>query len=207
MKKILSNLLTQNEQRILFFLIFFAFLGILVKYAGLIADEEITGNDSIVFEKDYEIKYDLNLVTKEELITLPGIGEKRAADILAYQSEFGFTNKAELMKIKGIGTKTFAKLEKYFTDLGEVDIPAEYYPADIKETRTSKIDTKININIASSEELVQLNGIGPAKADRIIELRNQLGAYKEITELLNVKGIGPKTLDKFKDQITIGDSK
>ncbi|RLC50450.1 MAG: hypothetical protein DRI23_07080, partial [Candidatus Cloacimonadota bacterium] len=131
MKKILSNLLTQNEQRILFFLIFFAFLGILVKYAGLIADEEITGNDSIVFEKDYEIKYDLNLVTKEELITLPGIGEKRAADILAYQSEFGFTNKAELMKIKGIGTKTFAKLEKYFTDLGEVDIPAEYYPADI----------------------------------------------------------------------------
>jgi competence protein ComEA len=207
MKKLINNLLTENEQKIIFFLIFFALLGLLAKYTGLIAEEEISGNDSIVFEKDYEIKYDLNLVTKEELITLPGIGEKKAADILAYRTEFGFTNKAELMKIKGIGTKTYAKLEKYFNDLGEVDVPAEYYPAEIKKIKPSVSEARININTATAEDLIKLSGIGPAKADRIIELRNKLGAFTDTNELLNVKGIGPKTLAKFKGHITIGDSK
>ena len=205
MKKAINNLLTENEQKILIFLIIFAFLGIIARYAGLVADEEQADQDSIVFVKDFEIKYDLNLASKEELISLPGIGNKRADDILAYRAEHGFINKAELMKIKGIGTKTYAKLEKYFIDLGETDVPAEFYTKESEVVEQSVNAEKLNINNASAEELVKLSGIGPAKAERIIELRNQLGKFSDINELLEVKGIGPKTLAKFKDQITIGD--
>jgi len=206
MKKLLNNLFTDNEQKILFFLIFFAFLGILAKYTGLTAEEELTEQDKIGFEKDYEIKYDLNLVSKEDLLSIPGIGEKRAAEILTYQSEIGFTNKAELMKIKGIGTKTYSKLEKYFYDLGESEIPEEFYPVATNHKNSDSVDT-IDINIASAEQLTLLKGIGPSKAARIIELRNELGKFSDINELLTVKGIGPKTLEKFKDQVIIGDSK
>lgn len=202
-----DDLLTENEQRVLFFLIIFAFVGIFAKYSGIKAEEKVSQPDSIVFAVDYEIKYDLNLVTKEELITLPGIGAKKAADILAYRSEHGFKNKAELMNIKGIGIKTFAKLEKYFLDLGEAEPPAEFYPQ--LQTSSSEIsaDKKLNINEAALDDLTKLSGIGPVKAEMIIELRDQLGRFSSIDELLKVKGIGPKTLEKFKDQITIGDEK
>lgn len=62
---------------------------------------------------------------------------------------------------------------------------------------------KININTATASELDSLPGIGPAYAGRIIDYRNQHGGFKSIEEVKNVKGIGDKTFDKFKDRITI----
>ena len=65
--------------------------------------------------------------------------------------------------------------------------------------------TKININTASSEELQTLTGIGPVKAQAIIDYRNENGFFRSIDELLEVSGIGPKTLEKIRDQIAAVD--
>ncbi|MFY9484308.1 MAG: helix-hairpin-helix domain-containing protein [Patescibacteria group bacterium] len=62
---------------------------------------------------------------------------------------------------------------------------------------------KININTASAAELDSLKGIGPVLAERIIEYRSANGPFKKIEEIINVKGIGDKTFEKFRDQITI----
>ena len=62
---------------------------------------------------------------------------------------------------------------------------------------------KININTATASELDTLPGIGPAYAGRIIDYRNANGGFKSIDEIKNVKGIGDKTFEKFKDKITI----
>jgi len=67
----------------------------------------------------------------------------------------------------------------------------------------AKISGKININTASVTELDSLSGIGPTYAQRIIDYRNSNGGFKSIDEIKNVKGIGDKTFDKFKDRITI----
>ena len=48
-----------------------------------------------------------------------------------------------------------------------------------------------------------LNGVGPKTAEKIITLRIELGGFKGIDDLLNVAGIGKKTLEKFRSQITI----
>jgi len=63
----------------------------------------------------------------------------------------------------------------------------------------------ININTATMEELCSLRGIGPAKARCIIEYRTANKCFKEIDELINVRGIGEATLARFRDKITLGD--
>jgi len=61
----------------------------------------------------------------------------------------------------------------------------------------------ININIASKEEIMALPYIGDVKAERIIQLRNEIGTFISIKDLEKVNGIGPKTLAKIEPFITI----
>lgn len=62
---------------------------------------------------------------------------------------------------------------------------------------------KININSASREELDSLPGIGPSTADKIIEYRETNGRFKSVSDLVNISGIGEKTLAKFKDKVKV----
>ena len=62
---------------------------------------------------------------------------------------------------------------------------------------------KISINQASADQLMTLKGIGPAKAEDIIQYREANGSFKTIEELLEVSGIGPKTFEDIKDNVTI----
>ncbi len=62
---------------------------------------------------------------------------------------------------------------------------------------------KININTADAETLDSLPGIGPAMAEKIIQYRKEHGGFKNISELLQVSGIGDKKFKQLKDLITI----
>lgn len=66
---------------------------------------------------------------------------------------------------------------------------------------------KVDINKASKEELMQLEGVGDSFAQRIIEFRDINGPFEKPDDLLNVKGIGPVTLEKNKDRIMIVQAK
>jgi len=64
----------------------------------------------------------------------------------------------------------------------------------------------VNINQAGAEELEQnLIGVGPKKAIAIIEYREVNGPFYSAEELVNVKGIGPKTLEKNLENIRVRD--
>lgn len=62
---------------------------------------------------------------------------------------------------------------------------------------------QININTASREQLESLPGIGAVKAQNIINYRLQNGPFQNIDNLLEVSGIGDKTLEGIKDLITV----
>ena len=61
----------------------------------------------------------------------------------------------------------------------------------------------VNLNTAGSEELQTLPGIGPAKADAIIEYREANGPFGKPEDLTKVSGIGEKTFEKLSSGITV----
>ena len=67
----------------------------------------------------------------------------------------------------------------------------------------SVVIEKININSADELQLETLPGVGPKMALRITEYRTVNGAFKSVDELQNVKGIGPKLLQKIKPLVKI----
>src|SRR5712692_3282061 len=62
----------------------------------------------------------------------------------------------------------------------------------------------ININTANSEELQQVPGIGPATAEKILQMRKSYGAFKSVDDLLSIRGLGQKRLDKMRKYLTVG---
>ncbi len=61
----------------------------------------------------------------------------------------------------------------------------------------------VNINTATMEELTTLAGIGPVKAEAIIQRRQEKGPFKQLEELKEVYGIGDKTFARIKNDITV----
>jgi len=66
---------------------------------------------------------------------------------------------------------------------------------------------KVNVNTASLEQLQSIKGVGSSTAAAIIKYREKNGAFKQVEDLVNVKGIGSKKLEKLADQISVADSK
>lgn len=61
----------------------------------------------------------------------------------------------------------------------------------------------LNINTASADQFTTLRGIGPKKAEAIVRYRTDNGSFASIEDLLNVKGIGPSTLEKNRERLAI----
>jgi len=78
-------------------------------------------------------------------------------------------------------------------------------PATKPNSVPSKSGFLININTADIATLSYLPGIKVGLATRIIEFRKANGFFKSTTQLIAVKGIGPKTFEKIKDLVTVGE--
>ncbi len=72
-----------------------------------------------------------------------------------------------------------------------------------KGDNSSTVNELININSATAEQLATLPGIGEKTAQNIINYRSEHGKFKQINDLMNVKGIGKAKFDKLKNIITV----
>jgi competence protein ComEA len=84
-------------------------------------------------------------------------------------------------------------------------LPLSSFAADVSADNASKaVVMSVNINTADAETIAaNLKGIGIKKAGAIVAYRTQLGKYSSPDQLLDVKGIGAKTLNKLRDQIVL----
>ena len=62
----------------------------------------------------------------------------------------------------------------------------------------------VNINTANAEELQLVPGIGPVTAEKILQMRKSYGAFKSVDDLLAIRGLGQKRLDKMRKYLTVG---
>ena len=62
----------------------------------------------------------------------------------------------------------------------------------------------ININTASATDLQQVPGIGPSTAQKILDTRKSYRSFKSVDDLLAIKGIGTKKLEKMRKYLTVG---
>jgi competence protein ComEA len=72
----------------------------------------------------------------------------------------------------------------------------------LKIQRSSK---KIDLNTASADEIAKaLSGVGPAKAQAMVIFRNEVGPFRSLDEVLEIKGFGPSILAPNKSRILLG---
>lgn len=84
-------------------------------------------------------------------------------------------------------------------DLSEIEQLLPDQPVSQTASGTAKID----LNKASKDELMSLNGIGATKAEGIISYRETNGAFQKVEDLTNVSGIGEATFEKIKETIQV----
>lgn len=112
----------------------------------------------------------------------------------------------DVIKLAGDFTKeadeTSVNLAEMVHDERMIVVPKIGDDTDVAESGHQQ-STTIKINQATQAEIEQLPGIGPSKAATIIKHREENGPFKELNDLLDVSGIGEKTLENMTDDIQI----
>ena len=130
-------------------------------------------------------KIEINTVTYEELISIKGIGDYLAKNIIYYRNKLGgFINKDQLLEIKNLRKTSFNQIKLQIT------VDAE------------KIQ-KININFADSKELARHPYLNYQQAKAITGYRTKNGAYQSINQLLNKNILNKETFNKIKPYLTV----
>lgn len=65
----------------------------------------------------------------------------------------------------------------------------------------------VDINTATVAQLESVNGLGPKKAEAIVEYRKKNGPFKSVDDLDKVKGLGKASIDKMRSELTVGKAK
>jgi competence protein ComEA len=162
-------------------------------------------------------RVDLNQADHDQLLQVPGIGDRTADKIEAYRQEHGdFQNPEELTRIRGIGPATYQKMTDWVTarpspsrtgdDASASKQTANNSSKNFKAKSPSKkeenLKRPIDINQATWQELQQLPGIGPKIAQRILDERAK-SPFQSVDDLRRVSGIGPRILERLRPFVTV----
>ncbi|PFZ75998.1 competence protein ComE [Bacillus toyonensis] len=135
------------------------------------------------------------LIDMKEAVVKEGVYEMKEGDRFkdAVEKAGGFLPEADIKKVN---------LAQIVQDQMILYVPNKNEQVQDVAT-SSKGEGKVQINAASKEQLEKITGIGSRKAESILKYREEHGPFQKIEDLLEIDGIGVKSLEKIKDQIII----
>ena len=173
------------------------------------SETETTAAETMESAATTAVIYDLNLADVSSLMRVQGIGEKLAIEIIAYRNALGgFTRRSQLTEIYGIGETLMENIMREFVIVGELPEPETTAPPETEmretvppettaeTTKTSIVTTEVpppepqNLNEVGREALLEIPGMTEELADRILNLREQIGEFRTVFELTLLEGIG-----------------
>lgn len=166
-----------------------------------------------IYSKPQEVQISLEEQNTQEIlpkkIKVYIAGEVKKPDV--YELEEGSIVKDAILLAGGATENAnllAINLAKRVNDEEQIIVPSKSTSSadltfETSSSSTNSVKGKININTASKTELMELPGIGEAKAQAIIDFRTKNGPFKNLHDIVNVPGIGEKTYENIKDLITI----
>ena len=177
-------------------------------------DEATLENEDFEDDKEEEHTFKVSVDIKGMVLN-PGVYEmdnnSRVEDVIAKAGGLLEGADTSLLNLAKIVTDEMTiivysneeVLEKLKGEICVCDCPIRENDACIEEDNTGIDGKLININTATLEELMELPGIGSAKAKEIIAFRTNSGPFNSIEDIKSVNGIGEETFEKIKIYITV----
>lgn len=133
----------------------------------------------------------------------PGVYKMKIGDRVndAIKAAGGLTENSDKSRIN-LATKLKDEMKIHISKIGETNRDLSNESKDNNDNSEQNNSKLININTASKEELCKLTGIGENKAKLIIEYREK-NKFTKIDDITKVSGIGKKTFEKIKNDITV----
>lgn len=135
----------------------------------------------------------------------PHLPEKTTSSAAAEESEPAVTTEpTEPLEFSGTVSAASTTLTAPRTSAeAKVTNPTSSLPASTTRSNTGERGGLLNLNTATKEQLMVINGIGESFADRIIEYRESHGGFQSVEELRNISGIGEKHYNKWSVYFTV----
>ena len=142
---------------------------------------------------------DLNTAPLSGLMSLPGIGEKRAAAIIAFRETNGpITSADDLLEIDGFGPATVDNIRPFVAQSTTERSGKVTAGDDSSADAGAAPGEPVDLNSGSLLALMSLPGIGETRAAAIIRFRELNGPIKSADDLLEIEGIGKATVDNIR---------
>lgn len=178
--------------------------------AELFTEAEKNGDTEMKIGEEKPVKDEAAVVQEPSLIVVdvkgavqkPGVytipAGKRVTDVVNLAG--GFIGEADQSKVNLAAVLTDAMVV-YIPKVGENT--TEEITGTFGQQTLNEDSGKININTADINQLQELTGIGPSKAEAIKTYRDENGPFQQAEDLMDVPGIGEKSFEKMRDQVVV----
>lgn len=159
--------------------------------------------ESLPAEMHWDGLLNINMADSAALQTLPGVDANVAEKVLRHRRALGpFHSPDELRRIQGLDPQ----LADSLVPLVATPLRSERLARLELESRglSAGDDTIVDLNAATYEQLLALDGVGPERAKAILRLRSERGGrFLKVEEILRAEGVGPATLEKNRHRLAV----